>query len=374
MPIPAPRQHFRKCTQCGNPYSVPIGPGRPRAHCSDKCRYASRTSGPPDHAEQDQDLQTATHDLQLEVTRLISQQLSEPPTHEILQQLLAIENLVEDAKAAAVARGRARGESWKDMATGTGSSPDHLRKRWTPDRVTRRLARVRTARAARPTPGIPAQRTATHTGHPAGDHTHDSPDHIPLKPTQTPRQQLACALSFLQRKTARSIKETALDMGISPSHLSRLLAGSRGPSWDVVRQFAAVCEADLTVLRVLWEDAQRPPSHSPAPPPADPAAAARQLWLSLKSLHLAADSPDLGTIRKVCSLGAGRPLNTGEIARILKGDHVPDWETTARIILALRGRPAELRALWQATQPTPQTRDDPDEQPVPARTEPEPEP
>ncbi|MER6521890.1 hypothetical protein ABT246_34165 [Streptomyces sp. NPDC001553] len=53
-------------------------------------------SGPPDHLGQDHDLQAA-HDLQLEVIRLISRQLTWPRTHETLQQGLPIENLVEDA-------------------------------------------------------------------------------------------------------------------------------------------------------------------------------------------------------------------------------------------------------------------------------------
>ncbi|MEU6311461.1 helix-turn-helix transcriptional regulator [Streptomyces sp. NPDC047014] len=392
MPSPAPRRHFRKCAHCGTTYSVPVGPGRPRSHCSEKCRYASRTSGPPDCSEQDQDLQAATHDLQLEVTRLVSQQLAEPRTPDILRQLLTIENLVEDTKAAAVARGRARGDSWRDMAEGSGVSPDHLRKQWTPDRVARRLARVRKARAARPavpaSTSLPASTNAALSAslsmsvsvpvQPSPATTADGADgstgvRVPLQPPEDPRQQLASALSFLQRQTKRSLKETALDMGISPSHLSRVVAGSRGPSWPVVLQFAAVVDADPTVLRVLWEAAQRPPSHAPAPPPADREAAARQLRLSLKSLHLATGSPDLWTIQRACGAGSGQGLRVGEIARILNGGQVPDWETTARIIVALRGRPAELRALWQATQPhppyPPQQRATP-----PAGPEPEPTP
>ncbi|MFD5891059.1 hypothetical protein ACFWHQ_34560 [Streptomyces sp. NPDC060334] len=56
----------------------------------------NRASGSPDHLGQDHDLQAA-HDLQLEVIRLISRQLTWPRTHETLQQGLPIENLVEDA-------------------------------------------------------------------------------------------------------------------------------------------------------------------------------------------------------------------------------------------------------------------------------------
>ncbi|WP_079271443.1 helix-turn-helix domain-containing protein [Streptomyces lydicus] len=249
--------------------------------------------------------------------------------------------MLGDAEAAVIRRGRLQGDTWQTLATPAGLSPERLRKRWTEETVTRRLEKRRAGRrlTTRMTP--PAR--------PPEDDT--AMDQRPA--TVTPIQHLASALSFLQRQTGQTLKDTASDCGISASYISRILSGDRLPSWPVVAQIAHCCDGNLEELRDLWEAAQRPPDlEARARPPApDQHEAARRCFLTaLRALYLAADRPNLWSIRRA----TGSILSIAAIANALNGADIPDWPSTARLVFALHGRPADFRSLWHAAnRPTP---------------------
>ncbi|MBT1187231.1 helix-turn-helix transcriptional regulator, partial [Streptomyces sp. CJ_13] len=172
-----------------------------------------------------------------------------PSSPALLAELGKFWVLVQDAEAALVHRGRLQGESWDNLANSTHVSKERLRKRWKAlslhhrvQKIQAQAARAAEARAAEPLPAVK---------HPV--------------PSQTPGQQLAGALSFLQRKTGQTLAGTAALMEISPSYLSRIVNGQRNPTWPIVQRFASVCGGHLAELRDLWEAARRPPDpHFPS--------------------------------------------------------------------------------------------------------------
>ncbi|MER7111900.1 helix-turn-helix domain-containing protein [Streptomyces sp. NPDC000229] len=290
------------------------------------------------------------------MTRLLASAHDGGDSGSLMRQVTDLQRHMQDVEAAIVARGRGRGDSWADICRATGRGAERMRKKWNQDAVARRLERARAARVKRSATAsdTPLSRSPGNAGGP------EAGADSPRPPSQTPAQQLAAAMSFLQRATQEPIKETALNVGISPSYLSRILAGTRRPSWPVVERFAAACHANLAELRDLWEAAQRPPDLDTPPrepAPHDPEEAKEKFHTALRALYLAADRPDLWAIQRIT--GAGKKLPIREITRTLNGSHIPDWESTARLVLALRGRPAELRPLWQAATTPPECADSP---------------
>lgn len=353
MPSALPRQLTRQCIRCGNDFLHTVRPGRPSTFCSPRCKSAarSRPAEPPDLSEYERDLTEAGEDFHLAAGDLLATIHDAADSGTLMHQITDLYRLLADVEAAAVHRGRARGDSWETIVASTGHSADRLRKKWTQDKLRRRLDHLRTARRER---DMPAR--FPHAGPPgaggAGGHAPAAPDEGSTRPpSQTPAQQLAAALAFLHRGTGRALKDTAEEIGVSASHVSRILAGHRRPSWPVVENFAAACGGNVAELRDLWEAAQRPPAPDTPnrePAPDDPAEARTKFHIALSALYLAADRPDLWAIQRMTS----KKLTISEIARALNGGHILDWDATARIVFALRGRPADLRPLWQAaTQP-----------------------
>ncbi|MFF0216099.1 helix-turn-helix domain-containing protein [Streptomyces vinaceus] len=257
------------------------------------------------------------------------------PNPSLLAQLHAVPALLENAEAAVIHAARLDGESWTALAAPLDISPERLRKRWKSESLNRRLKRVRQARA---------------------DHALTPSTGSSSKP---PGQQLATALSFLQRKTGLTIADTAAEIGISASHLSRVLSGDRRPSWPVVIQFVAVCDGDLPELRDLWEASHRPPTpDTPTRPdaPTTQAEACKHLHTALRALYLADGCRTHESLR--IAMGDGL-LTNDQIRDILAGRLIPDWQRISRLIFALRGHPAELLPLWRAATTTPPETDGP---------------
>ncbi|MFF2927190.1 helix-turn-helix domain-containing protein [Streptomyces celluloflavus] len=328
---PAPPQR-RICQNCSKVFLQPARPGRPSTMCSERCKRAARHKGLtlPDLSMPEADMDEAAEDLNRTVSDFLAAVQHRSPSAHLLHHITALNRMLTDAEAAVVRRGRVQGDTWNTLAAPAGLSPERLRKKWTEDSLARRLDN---RRAAREHGTVPRQ---------------------PLCPaTQTPGQHLAGALSFLQRKTGRTLKEIAADSDISASHISRILSGQRLPSWPIVERFARTCAGDLDELRDLWEAAQRPPdpeARARPPAPHHRRDAELRFHTALRALYLAADCPGYGAI----SRATGSALGVSEIARALSGAEVPDWYTTTRLVFALHGRPADLRPLWHAAyQPTP---------------------
>jgi transcriptional regulator with XRE-family HTH domain len=286
-------------------------------------------------------MEEAGEDLHRAATVLLAAIQDRAPSALLLRHITDMTRLIGDTEAAVVRRGRMQGDTWQTLAGQAGLSSERLRKKWAEGVLTRRLDHRRTARDHPPSaPSPPGSRTPTHRDSHAesttGCHAHT-----------TPAQQLASALSFLQRRSEEPLKDTAARIGVSPSYVSRMLSGQRRPSWPVIERFARTYAADMAELRDLWEAAQRPPDPTisvrpPAPSTADDARI--RFRTALRALYLAADRPDLWAIRNATA----NSVSISDITRVLTGSTACDWHTTSRCILALGGRPAELRSLWQA--------------------------
>ncbi|MFC7924541.1 helix-turn-helix domain-containing protein [Streptomyces cinereoruber] len=337
MPPGSPRQQTRQCSRCGTDFQYTVRRGRPNTFCSRACRTASRSSSaePPDLTRYQQDLAVTAEDLQLAATTLLATAHDNGTTNVLMRQITEHYRLLMDVEAAVVARARAAGEPWMVIAEAAGSGPESFRKKWTQDKVTRRLALARETRHNR--------QTAT-----SGPDTAAGPL---LPAAQTPGEQFASAMTSLHRATGHTIKETASLVGISPSYVSRILSGTRRPAWPIVEKFAGVCQSNPAELRTLWEATQRTPDRDQEPVPKDPEEARRRFHTSLRALYLAAGRPTIWDIQHAASTGAKPAFQ--DIALTLNGSRIPDWETTTKIILALRGSPADLRLLWHAAKEVP---------------------
>ncbi|MFD9053576.1 helix-turn-helix domain-containing protein [Streptomyces zaomyceticus] len=279
-------------------------------------------------------------DLQLSGTAALAAVQGNEDTDVLMWQVAEHARFLMDFEAAIVARGRARGKSWMVLSQAAGCGPERFRKKWPQDRVRRRLALARETRHGR----------QTTTDYPEAAARSDG---AAVPPAQTPGEQFAAAMASLQRSTGLTIKDTASRVGISPSYISRILAGTRRPTWPIVERFVVTCKGNHLELRALWEAAQRNPDHDQEPAPDDPEAARFRLHTILRALYLAAGRPTPWDIQR--AINADAKPTFSEIVLALNGTRIPDWESTAKIILFLRGSPADLRPLWQAAQVPPPT-------------------
>ncbi|MGW8726302.1 helix-turn-helix domain-containing protein [Streptomyces sp. NPDC055808] len=347
MASAAPRR--QTCPNCSKEFLQPVRPGRPNTYCSAKCTAEGRHKAPdpPDHSQHDADLLDIAMDFHLIANALLADAYDNAGSAALLAHHAQLTRQLDHLEAVIVGRGRAQGESWEQLSSPRGLSAERLRKKWPASTLKRRLDAYRAARA-RPAGGplLPSPRR------PGTDD--DSDTASSRAPTahllsHTPLQQLSGALSHLQRLSGKPLKETAAQARISPSHLSRLLAGQRRPSWPVTERLVTACQGDLAEVQVLWEAAHRPAAQ-PCPPPPEPSLAARrQFHTAVRGLYLAADRPDLWTVQAATS----NSLSINHIARTLSGPHIPDWYTASRLVFALHGRPADFRALWHTAARTP---------------------
>ncbi|MET9110043.1 helix-turn-helix domain-containing protein [Streptomyces zhihengii] len=274
-----------------------------------------------------------TENFHLAAARLLAARQRGETSAALMRQITDLRRLLDDTEAAVVGRGRAHGESWKDIGKAAGCGHERMRKKWPQDAVERRLARARENENS-----TSAESDGLGSDGPPGGSEHPPP--LPAT------DRLAHALRALQQNSGLSIKETGLAIGVSPSHVSRLVAGTRRPSWPVVERFAEACAGDVRALRDLWEAAQHQQVFEREHVPDDPDAAAVEFHTALRALWLADRRPDLWTIQQ--RTRPGKELTINEITLFLAGTQMPDWESTTRIVLALRGRPAEVRRLWHA--------------------------
>lgn len=337
---PAPPSR-RTCIKCKQPFLQETRRGRPHSTCI-SCRAAARQKNrnPPDLALPEADLNEAAEDLNRSASDFLAAAQQKTPTPLLLHRIKGLQQMVEDAEAAAIRRGRLQGDPWKVLAQPMNVSPERLRKKWTEEKLDRRLHRRRSNRDG---PASGARRRTP----PEGTTSPPRGPDVDCVPTMTPRFQFASALSCLQRQTGQTIKETASEAGVSASYLSRIVGGTRLPSWDIAERITNVCGGDLAELRDLWEAAQRPPApdtDNRPPAPSQQQDAQRAFHAALRGVYLGANRPHLWALRHAMH----DTVTISILARTLKGSYIPDWPVVARLVFALHGRPADLRPLWQA--------------------------
>ncbi|GGV51034.1 hypothetical protein GCM10010495_80840 [Kitasatospora herbaricolor] len=377
---PAPNESL--CRSCGTPF--PRGTiGRPAVFCSPDCRIsASRAAGAPvsPHPREvrravtdGQQVAAVGQDMIARLHALIDLAcLPEPSSNTVaLQAYRDLGSVYEALGAAVVEQSRERAASWAQVGTALFVSEDTARKRWPAQNVDKIFAAWRisvprrpaappiSARALRRAPRpraaeprrAPAQPGDAQRGGSAGP-GQDSAGAHPQEQAQVPpptnpgeaARLLTTALSQLQRAGGKTLRVLARDAGISPSYVTRLLAGERIPSWQVVRSLAAACDADASSLRGLWEAARGTPLQPRADARAQDAAAT--LHDIVSDLHLAAARPAPSVI---CKMAKGR-LRTRDVTALLESGRVPDWSVVDQVVTVLHGQSAELQPLWNQAQ------------------------
>jgi transcriptional regulator with XRE-family HTH domain len=232
--------------------------------------------------------------------------------------------------AAAVHDARATGKDWEAVSAAAGVSVTTARERWSERRVRRLLTRRTRQQTSLPPPLTGARLPPeSYAGHP------DDGSKAPA-PAGRASQKLAAALSHLQRRSGMTIHEAAQQADLSPSYVSRVLAGERVPGWPVVHMLATILGGKATELRVLWESAQG----MAYPSRQDVHGAAQRLQDALRGLYLAAACPDLQSVSSL-------ELSAQTAEEALGGEVVPDWSTTSALVTRLGGHPASIRPLWE---------------------------
>lgn len=241
------------------------------------------------------------------------------PNTELLQRLVDLRDLVDEAIGVVVVRQRAQGEPLADLAPIAKRTEDRLRKKYDPSSVDRALATRR-----RPTPVISAHSTTTASDTPI---------------LRRPGQRLASALTLMQKGSGRRQRELAEKMGVHESYASRMLSGQRAPSWMHVKIICEACGVDAARMKPLWEVAAGvQPSETEDP--------VTYLRAYLQGLHYALGSPKPETILTA----AQHALSAEDLDRALHGPGVPDWPVIDRLTFALQSLPTVARPLWRRAQ------------------------
>ncbi|MEU9372005.1 XRE family transcriptional regulator [Streptomyces avermitilis] len=240
---------------------------------------------------------------------------------ELVERAMAVGAEVAHYLGAAVHDARATGASWSEVALKARVSEATARAKWGP-RTLRRQMRQRARQAA--VPEVIAVEAGQLTG---------SPEY---------RQRLGAAVSFLLRVQGVTAQAVAQEAGVSPSCVSRLLAGQRVPDWPVVFTIVTAASGRPEEFRLLWEWARghRQPSRRSA------AASLTRFHGALRGLQWAAGqtSPRLEILT--------RRSDGDTVAAVLRGELVPDWATTHQIVQRLGGNPEQVRPLWEDVQYT----------------------
>ncbi|MEU6227494.1 helix-turn-helix transcriptional regulator [Streptomyces sp. NPDC047042] len=257
-------------------------------------------------------------DLQALAAELVEAERRDAGLEELVERALAVGAEVTHYLGAAVHDARECGANWNEVARKARVSEATARAKWGP-RMVRRQMGIRAQRTAVPVTDVEADRSAGASSH---------------------RQRLGAALSFLLRVRGRTAQAVAREAGVSPSCVSRLLAGQRVPDWPTLHTVVTAAGGVPAEFRVLWEWARghRQPQRRSA------AAALTRFHGALRGLQWAA-----GTVH------SGLPADDHDsdaLDAVLTGDLVPDWETTHRIVQHLGGTPAEVRPLWEDVQYT----------------------
>ncbi|MFD8462348.1 helix-turn-helix domain-containing protein [Streptomyces antimycoticus] len=325
---------YTRCALCGRRFRQRTGPGRKKDYCDTSCRRRAQrlrdgeAMVAPPSVSLGWGRQVADDGLVL-AARLAEAERERVPLGELLAHADRLSVNVACYVAAAVQDARAQGFGWAAVAEAAGVSIETARVRWSEQKVKRLLAR----RDQRwPTPLKHAQPPRGVRGT-AGQRP-PAPDSV-----GGARRQLAAALSSLQRRSSVTLQEAAQQAELSPSYVSRVLAGSRLPAWPVVHMLATIFGGNASDLKFLWERA-----HGGCPPTRQSVsgAATRLLW-ALRGLYLAAGMPGLPSLA-----GEGDQALTAEtLQEVLEGELVPDWRTVEELVVRMGGDPASIRPLWE---------------------------
>ncbi len=325
---------YVRCALCGRRFRQRTGPGRKKDYCDTSCRRRAQrlrdgeAMVAPSAVSLGWGRQVADDGLVL-AARLAEAERERVPLGELLAYADRLSVNVACYVAAAVQDARAEGAGWAAVAEAAGVSVETARVRWSEQKAKRLLAR-RDQRWPAPLKHAQSPRGARGS---AGQQS-PAPDSA-----GGARRQLAAALASLQRRSSVTLQEAAQQAELSPSYVSRVLAGSRLPAWPVVHMLATIFGGNAGELKFLWERA-----HGGCPPTRQSVsgAATRLLW-ALRGLYLAAGMPELPSLAGE----GGQSLTAETLQEVLGGDLVPDWRTVEELVVRMGGDAASIRPLWE---------------------------
>lgn len=324
------------CENCGSRLREQ-STGRPGQYCGTRCRQAAhrkRQQGQAevDTAELDGKLAAQAEMLEEETVRLRQQLMAPSATDHVLQSLVRIQRLAEKMLPAAVQRDRRRGIDWAGIGAVLNLNKDTARHKYG-EGCDRPPARTPRTRPAPPPPATDDDRPATDGLSPSPDDP-SAAEPPPLPEPAGPPGQLAPVLSKLQRASRLSLRSLGEATCLSSSYLSRIMSGERFPSWDATARLARACGADPAALRKIWEDAQARRGKGRT---------GHTLVSALRYLHQRAGSPSPWAM----AVTSGNTLDQDQVAAVLGGETVPDWDVVLRIVLVLDGVPDYFAPLWE---------------------------
>jgi transcriptional regulator with XRE-family HTH domain len=328
---------YTRCAQCGNALPPRTGTGRRKIYCEIACRRAAeRERRRPSAAATPYQRQApeAAEELVRLTRTLLMAEYHGGSLSTLLEFAGEIAEEVAAYAAVAVQDARQTGLSWAEVAGAAKVSTATARSRWQPGRVARQLERRRSRRAL--LANAAAAPVELNAPRPAADAEEAE------RPPGVHRaaQQLASALSHLREASGLAISDLARELEVSPSHVSRVVAGKRVPTWDMTGAMATVLGADPADLRAMWEAAVGLIPASGAPSHGD---AAARLGAALRGLHLAAGRPAAELLNEASPL-----LTPRAVAGLLAGRLVHDWRLVGTYVIAAGGYPQDIRPLWEA--------------------------
>lgn len=346
-------RYLPACLRCGRLLPQRTGRGRKPVYCSASCRAAAHRSAarPPRTARvRVSDMRLIAMSVQGQVQLVIdaaSTRATGPYT--LLERIEGLRRELDDLTAAAVLQSRGGEATWEGIGRVLGVSAATARKRWSEEKSVARLLQRAAREPRRRSRGTSPLRQSGTYPHPA---VVEAEGHQPVRRSEdgyrSSDQQLASALSHLQRASGVPLRLVAGQVEVSVSYVSRVLSGERNPSWRVARAIALACGGDPDDVRPLWEAAQG--AHPRRPPLRTHeayVAAVHALQAALRGLHLAAGRPDGA---QVSEWSDGR-LSPEQVEQALAGP-LPDWPVIHDVAQALRGRPMDFLALWEHVQLT----------------------
>ncbi|WP_369383171.1 helix-turn-helix domain-containing protein [Streptomyces sp. cg36] len=326
------RDAVRRCAQCGQGLPQQAGPGRPARYCSAACGRAYRGRAATVLAALPQGMGTvpAAQAVSAWGVRLLQAQQAHAPLAEQFELVRGLERALECYRAAAVWQARiCSGATWQEIADAARCGTATARVQFSRSALERLFAQRANDLALRAAQGATGQPSAVRS----------VPVPLAARHESTPVSRLASALALVCADSGLTHGEVARRVGATRSYVTRVLAGSSRPTWRVTRQIVLVCGGDPANLRALWEAAR---GLSPAAG-TDPLQALSALQAALRGLYLAAARPPLEHLRAA----SGQRLTAADIDVLLGGRGLPDWEKARCFITTLRGRPDDLRPLWE---------------------------
>jgi transcriptional regulator with XRE-family HTH domain len=344
--------------------------GRPRQYCDEVCGKAARSarpsSTPTDKEEHRRHLRQIADDVVRNATALRDQLQYQDLSHSEWMHLLRRARDVgedhDDLRTAMVQVTRDLDIPLARLAECWDLSPSRVSRDWPADRFASRMQRRAERKRQRARRFIPQSATATR---PPGesvdpDGSSGQPETPPPRPAcarplprggsaarltgdsactaeEDPVVQFIRALSFLLRDgTSTTVTDLAQKAGLSRSHVSRILAGERFPSWRTTEALVTASGGSIDDVRSLWAAAHDAIYAGPR------RTMDGTLHTVLRGLYLAAARPTADAIRS-----ASPTLAAADITGLLEDGAVPDWHTVERLVVALRGRPEQIRPLWE---------------------------